>query len=151
MSTGPGSEPSGQSQLCPREQDVETLHSSGAQSPRTGHSDLALRHCKSRDAESCAWSTEGLRWLCSPSEGTQGDYGLTPGTVGPRFPGGKERICLDLQQRLSVLPKWQFEKEITPADEIRAFGAGDSKIQLETLHEFDLTLDLLANDPIPAE
>lgn len=34
----------------------------------------------------CAWRTEGLQQLCSPSEGIQGDYGLTRGTAGPRFP-----------------------------------------------------------------
>ena len=29
--------------------------------------------------------------------GTQGDYGLTPGTAGLGFPGSEGGICLDLQ------------------------------------------------------
>lgn len=102
VSTGPGSEPSGQSQLCPCEQDTETLCPSGAQSPRTGYSDLALRQCESRDAESCAWSTEG-RCGCNSCRVTAGVHQAGP-PPGERVP--REARCLRLRPP-SVTRRWK--------------------------------------------
>ena len=102
VSTGPGSEPSGQSQLCPCEQDTETLCPSGAQSPRTGYSDLALRQCESRDAESCAWSTEG-RCGCHSYMVTADVHQAGP-PPGERVP--REARCLRLRPP-SVTRRWK--------------------------------------------